>query len=41
MQKMNTNKRGFCLFFVYSAEIFFNFLHLLDEKAVMIYHYTV
>ena len=30
---MNTNKRGFCLFFVYSAEIFFNFLHLLDDRT--------
>ena len=38
---MNTNKRGFCLFFDYSAEIFVIVLHLLDEKAVMIYHYTV
>ena len=37
----NNLKRGASLFFVYSAEFFVNFLHLLDEKAVMIYHYTV
>ena len=24
-----------------TKEIFFNFLQILDEKAVMIYHYTV
>lgn len=40
-RKINTKKRGVCLFFVYSAEIFIYFLHLLDENAVMIYHYTV
>ncbi len=40
-EKINTKKRGASLFFVYSAEFFVNFLHLLDENAVMIYHYTV